>query len=44
MACFDNGDDLKFRGFGMIAILREAYTSTDYNSIFPNFLSLLSLK
>jgi len=41
---FDDRDDLKFRGFEMVAILREAYAPTGDDAIFPNFRTLFSLE
>ena len=41
---FDDRNDLKFRGFEMVAILREAYAPAGDDTIFPNFRNLFSLE
>ena len=43
-ARFDDRDDLKGKGFEMVAILREAYAPTGEDAIFLNFRSLFSLE
>ena len=43
VARFDDRDDLKFKGFEMVSILREAYAPTGDDAIFPNFRTLFSL-
>ena len=43
-ARFDDRDDLRGKGFEMVAILREAYAPTGEDAIFPNFRSLFSLE
>ena len=40
----DDRDDLKFRGFEMVGILRKAYALIGDNAIFPNFRTLFSLE
>ena len=41
---FDDRDDLKFWGFKMVAILREAYAPNGDTAIFPDFRTLFSLE
>ena len=43
MSHFGDRNDLKFRGFEMVAILRESYAHTGDDAIFPNFRTLFSL-
>ena len=41
---FGDCDDLKFRGFEIVAILCEAYAPTNDDTIFPKFRTLFSLE